>query len=130
MKPCAECGKVFEPGKSKKKPIYCSPQCRGIVSNRNRRIREGQKLTDNCDVCGEVFDVNVHNKKYCSVECRLYSSRRWYKHDIPQQPPRKCEKCGKTHTSGNRWYCPVCHGLISEAFSTDAEGVDGFTCGE
>lgn len=124
---CAVCSLEFEPAAPKSK--YCSPRCRQKVANYNRRIKNGQETYRYCEMCGEQFDVTRRNKKYCSVTCRQRSYMDQNLNEIPIPDARTCEKCGQVHHSGNRWYCPPCHTMISDHFNM-AEGVDGFEYSE
>ena len=68
----------------------------------------------NCEVCGNEFQPNVHNQKYCS-KCKKYANKK--KYDEWKEKTHgykigflKCKKCGKEirRVSNNHKYCDEC----------------------
>jgi len=60
-----------------------------------------------CEFCGKTFFTKVHNKIFCSIECRNSE----YKMKNPPKgiPKRKCINCGKSFTpnSSSQKYCCI-----------------------
>lgn len=78
-KKCAVCGKTIHTNKNATK--YCK-SCRAKAYNKARlkaSIRYNQhhrttKITIlKCEYCGKHF-VSTHNKRYCGIKCRKYST--------------------------------------------------------
>ena len=70
---CALCGKPFIPFRAGVK--YCSSVCNKkawTLKRSKKRARKHKLETRLCAFCGKpfLFDSNVHNKRFCSDECK------------------------------------------------------------
>ncbi len=81
-KPCAQCGQTFQP--KRREQVYCSPQCRGKVNGKKRRVTHRPRT---CVTCGTIYKPRDAESRFCSVACRATTQKK---------PPLTCQLCGTT----------------------------------
>lgn len=80
IRPCACCGKLFQPSNLRCK--YCGPECRDIVrqeqAKESARKKKGQIVPRYCPVCGKEFPKEMDIRQIaCPGECtRLYRKKK------------------------------------------------------
>lgn len=72
---CKMCGKKLEQTPHKRKRIFCSNACRGILIGSRSTEKSVHSLT--CAYCGQAFESyeNAH-RKFCSRKCYGLSRRK------------------------------------------------------
>lgn len=67
---CRYCGNEFEPKKrGRKNTGFCCHKCADAWRQHNVYDLMPKKFTKQCDFCGESFQTNRENQKYCSTQC-------------------------------------------------------------
>lgn len=87
VKTCEKCGKEFEPSKFTPYQKFCK-DCKS-----NKEKKASVVVKRECKHCGNEFETDNPNKKYCGAVCR----RKSVKDRVPTQDiEAKCSECGKT----------------------------------
>lgn len=101
-KVCVYCGEKFYANHHSKK--YCSNKCKkNRVNEENRYLRQkvdsviygidneglekAKKFKKVCIVCGEEFDTNIDNQRYCSHKCKAkkaYEKKKIFKKEVAE----------------------------------------------
>ena len=67
---CRYCGTEFEPKKrGRKNQGFCCKKCADNWRQHNIYDLQPKKYTKQCFFCGEAFQTNRENQKYCSTQC-------------------------------------------------------------
>lgn len=67
---CRYCGTEFEPKKrGRKNTGFCCKKCADAWRQHNIYDLMPKKYTKQCDSCGETFQTNRKNQRYCSTAC-------------------------------------------------------------
>ena len=104
---CENCGNEFELKKHGRRDVrFCSDKCCSAWYRSNVLASRPKKYTRVCECCGQSYQTNYENQKYCSNECRFEARRKYEesrkKEPRPKRHTKECEHCGKTYQTNSK----------------------------
>ena len=102
---CRYCGVEFEPKKrGRTNTGFCNKKCADNWRHHNVYNLRPKKYTRQCELCGQWFETNRPDQKYCSASCSSKVTIAAY------HSKKTCDVCGKTFESTHigEIHCPEC----------------------